>query len=134
MNEICDHSFLPGTAVNAYLSTLQELKLVERRLPVTLRPGEQGKSRFGRYHLSDPYFRFYFHFLAPFQDNPMLNADQILQRIQQNLRAFVGATSFEELCRQWIVAQGKVGNLPFSPVAVGSHWSKRVQVDVVAIN
>lgn len=134
LNEISDHSFLPGTAVNAYLSTLQELRLVERRLPVTLRPGKQEKSRSRRYHLSDPYFRFYFHFLAPFQDNPMLNADQILQRIQQNLRAFVGATSFEELCRQWIVVQGKVGNLPFSPVAVGSHWSRRVQVDVVAIN
>ncbi|MBM3181332.1 MAG: ATP-binding protein [Chloroflexi bacterium] len=134
LNKIGEHAFLPGTAVNAYLSTLQELRLVERRLPVTVRPGERGKSRSGRYHLSDPYFRFYFHFLAPFQDNPLMNADQILERIQQDLRAFTGATAFEELCRQWTVAEGKAGNLPFVPSAVGSHWSRHVQVDVVALN
>lgn len=134
LKEISDHSFLASTGVNAYLSTLQELRLVERRLPVTVRPGERAKSRSGRYHLSDPYFRFYFHFLAPFQDNPLLNADQILERVQKDLRAFVGATSFEELCRQWVIDQGKTGNLPFAPIVVGSHWSKRVQIDVVAIN
>jgi AAA+ ATPase superfamily predicted ATPase len=134
LNEIGEHAFLPSTAVNAYLSTLQELRLVERRLPVTVRPGERGKSRAGRYHLSDPYFRFYFHFLAPFQDDPLTSSDQILERIQQNLRAFVGATAFEELCRQWTIAEGKAGNLPFVPTAVGSHWSRRVQVDIVALN
>ena len=134
LNEISDRSFLASTAVNAYLSTLQELRLVERRLPVTVRPGERGRSRSGRYHLCDPYFRFYFHFLAPFQDNPLLNADQILEQVQKGLRAFVGTTSFEELCRQWVISQGKAGNLPFIPVAVGSHWSRRIQVDVVAIN
>jgi hypothetical protein len=84
--------------------------------------------------LSDPYFRFYFHFLAPFQDDPLTSSDQILERIQQNLRAFVGATAFEELCRQWTIAEGKAGNLPFVPNAVGSHWSRRVQVDIVALN
>jgi len=134
LSEIGEHAFLPSTAVNAYLSTLQELRLVERRLPVTVRPGERGKSRAGRYHLSDPYFRFYFHFLAPFQDDPLTSSDQILERIQQNLRAFVGATAFEELCRQWTITEGKAGNLPFVPNAVGSHWSRRVQVDVVALN
>jgi uncharacterized protein len=134
LSAIGEHAFLPSTAVNAYLSTLQELRLVERRLPVTVRPGERGKSRAGRYHLSDPYFRFYFHFLAPFQDDPLTSSDQILERIQQNLRPFVGATAFEELCRQWTIAEGKSGNLPFVPNAVGSHWSRRVQVDVVALN
>lgn len=134
ISEIGERAFLPSTAVNAYLSTLQELRLVERRLPVTIRPGEQNKSRAGRYHLCDPYFRFYFHFLAPFQDNPLMQTDQILDRIQQDLRAFIGATAFEELCRQWAIAEGKAGNLPFTPVAIGSHWSRRVQIDVVALN
>lgn len=42
--------------------------------------------------------------------------------------------AFEKLARQWIIAQGRAANLPFTPEAVGSHWSRRVQVDVVAIN
>lgn len=134
LSEISNQSFLPSATVNAYLSTLQELRLVERRLPVTVRPGERGRSRSGHYHLSDAYFRFYFHFLAPFQDNPLLNAEQILERVQQDLRAFIGKTAFEELCRQWVVSQGGQGKLSFTPTAVGSYWSKRVQIDVVAID
>jgi len=57
-----------------------------------------------------------------------------LERIQTNLRAFIGATAFEDLCRQWVMVQGKQGELPFTPTAIGSYWSKRVQADVVAIN
>jgi hypothetical protein len=33
-----------------------------------------------------------------------------------------------------VIAEGKAGKLRFTPVAVGSHWSRRVQVDVVALN
>jgi hypothetical protein len=54
--------------------------------------------------------------------------------VQQNLRSFVGRTAFEKLARQWVIVQGKSGNLPFTPEIVGSHWSSRVQVDVVALN
>jgi hypothetical protein len=35
---------------------------------------------------------------------------------------------------QWVAAQARAGKLPFAPEAVGSHWSRRVQVNVVAIN
>ena len=30
--------------------------------------------------------------------------------------------------------QAHAHNLPFAPESVGSHWSRRVQVDVVAVN
>jgi hypothetical protein len=50
------------------------------------------------------------------------------------LRAFVGLTAFEELSRQWVAGQGRAGRLPFEPQDVGSHWSRQVQVDVVAVN
>ena len=134
LTEISDWSFIPRTSVNVYLNTLQELRLIERQLPATLRPGERARSRAGRYHLSDPYFRFYFHFIAPFQEDKLDEPDEILQRIQANLRAFVGATAFEDLARQWVIQQGKAGRLPFVPQAIGSHWSSRVQVDVVSVN
>jgi hypothetical protein len=54
--------------------------------------------------------------------------------MRQNLRGFVGSTAFEELAREWVITQGQAGKLSFMPEAVGSHWSRRVQVDVVAIN
>jgi AAA+ ATPase superfamily predicted ATPase len=134
LDEISTQCFLPTTSANAYLATLQELHLAERRLPVTVRASVRAKSRSGRYHLSDPYFRFYFRFLAPHLDNPPVRPDQVLVTVCANLRAFVGATAFEELARQWVWAQGQADQLPFTPEAIGSHWSSRVQVDVVALN
>lgn len=42
------------------------------QLPATLTVAQQRKSRQGRYHLSDPYLRFYFRFLAPHLDDLVL--------------------------------------------------------------
>ena len=134
LTEISNRAFIPSTSVNFYLNTLQELRLVERRLPVTQPKAERGRSRSGRYHLSDPYFRFYFQFLEPFLSASPFDPDQVIEAVRRNLRAFVGATAFEDLARQWIWAQGKAGQLPFTPDSIGSHWSSRVQVDVVALN
>ena len=134
LDEISTQCFLPTTSANAYLATLQELYLVERRLPVTVSPRLRTKSRSGRYHLSDPYFRFYFRFLAPHLDNPPVKPDQVLISVSANLRAFVGATAFEELARQWVIRQAASGQIPFRPEAIGSHWNRKVQVDVVALN
>lgn len=132
--EISDRAFIPSTSVNFYLNTLQDLRLVERRLPVTQRKDERARSRSGRYHLSDPYFRFYFQFLEPFLSSSPLDPDQVIEAVRRNLRAFVGATAFEDLARQWVWNQGKAGQIPFTPDGIGSHWSSRVQVDVVALN
>jgi AAA+ ATPase superfamily predicted ATPase len=134
LTEISDRAFIPTSSVNFYLNTLQELRLVERRLPVTQSKAKRARSRSGRYHLSDPYFRFYFQFLEPFISSSPLDPDQVIEAARRNLRAFVGATAFEELARNWVRVQSKAGLLPFMPDSIGSHWSSRVQVDVVALN
>jgi AAA+ ATPase superfamily predicted ATPase len=134
LDEIRAQCFLPTTSANAYLATLQELHLVERRLPATVHSSVRARSRSGRYHLSDPYFRFYFRFLAPHLDNPPVKPDQVLITIRSNLRAFVGATSFEDLARQWVLKQAESGQLTFQPETLGSYWDRKVQVDVVALN
>lgn len=134
LTEISNRAFLPSTSVNFYLRTLQDLRLVERRLPVTQDREQRSRSRSGRYHLSDPYFRFYFHFLEPYVSASPVDSDRVIDNMKQNLRGFVGSTAFEELARSWVITQGQAGKLSFVPEAVGSHWSRRVQVDVVAIN
>jgi AAA+ ATPase superfamily predicted ATPase len=134
LDEIAGASLIEKAHLSSYLVRLQELRLLERRLPVTLPVSELRKSRRGRYHLSDAYFRFYFRFLAPHQSTLAFEADRVAQEIQQGLSSFVGSTAFEELARQWLLVQGAAGALPFAPSAVGSHWSPRVQADVVALD
>jgi AAA+ ATPase superfamily predicted ATPase len=82
--------------------------------------------------LSDPHFRFYFRFLAPHLKS-LSSVQQTFQHIRRELRAFVGV-AFEQLAQQWVVRQARSGKLPFTPEAVGAHWSRRVQVDVVAVS
>ncbi|MCP4358690.1 MAG: ATP-binding protein [Chloroflexi bacterium] len=132
LKAISNDCLIGSSGLTFHLSKLQELHMVERRLPATLTTAQQRKSKQGRYHLSDPFFRFYFRFLFPHLSS-LMSAEETTAHIKNELRAFVGL-SFEKLAQQWVVAQARAGNLPFAPEAVGSHWSRRVQVDVVAIN
>ncbi len=132
--EIGDASLISQSHLSAYLNTLQELRLVKRHLPATLTTAQQRQSRQGRYHLNDPYLRFYFRFLAPHLDTLAFTPEEVLTHIQKELRAFVGQTAFEALAQMWVAENGRSGQLPFIPQSVGQHWSRHVQVDVVALN
>jgi AAA+ ATPase superfamily predicted ATPase len=134
LSEVANAALVAKSHLSAYLARLQGLRLVERRLPVTVTPARRRRARSGRYHLNDPYFRFYFRFIAPNQDELAYRPERVLPRIREELRAFVGLTAFEELCRQWVAERGRSGQLPFEVREVGSHWSRDVQVDVVAVN
>lgn len=118
-----------------YLARLRELGIIRREAPVTVRPLDQPASRLSRYILADHYLRFYFRFIWPRQDMLAQRLyDALWAEIGEQLRAFIGQTAFEELCQEWILAQARLGRLPFVPEQVGSHWGKGVQVDVAAIN
>jgi AAA+ ATPase superfamily predicted ATPase len=132
LGEISKACLLERTSVTTYLARLQELRFIERRLPVTLTREQQRRSKQGRYHLCDPYFRFYFRFVEPHHKS-LIRTTETLVHLQQELRAFV-ALGFETLAQQWVMRQAQAGNLPFTPEAVGAHWSRQVQVDVVALN
>ncbi|NJM40067.1 MAG: DUF234 domain-containing protein, partial [Anaerolineae bacterium] len=60
--------------------------------------------------------------------------DAVAAQIREQLRGFLSLSAFEPLAQQWVAQQGRAGKLPFQPEVVGAHWSRRVQVDVVAIN
>lgn len=82
--------------------------------------------------MRNPFFRFYFRFLFPHLSK-LMSPDETTTHIRSELRALIGL-SFEKLAQQWVAVQARAGKLLFAPEAVGSHWSRRVQVDVVAIN
>lgn len=134
LDAISNYALIGKTHLSTYLIRLQELRLVERRIPATVPPAKRRSSRLGQYHFSDPYFQFYFRFLAPFSDILPDDIEPVLEKVRLELRAFVGQTAFEALCRQWVREQGKAGVLGFRPFAIGSHWSRKVQVDVVGIH
>ena len=126
---------IASSNLGPYLKRLRELGLIERRIPATVPPDQRRTTTRSRYYLRDPYLRFYFRFIEPNLEMIELELTDLLwERIAEQSRAFVGVTAFEDLCREWTLAQARVGALPFMPELVGSHWASNAQVDVVAIN
>jgi len=129
--EIATFTGLAQSHISQYLSILQDAGFVERRVPVT----QPERSRLGRYHIIDPYLRFYYRFLINRQAQLALGVeDQALEEIKRHLRDFIGTYTWEELCREWVLRASAKGALPVSVDQVGSVWSQAAQVDVVGIN
>jgi uncharacterized protein len=131
---IKEATLLGDVHLPAYLSTLQQLRFVERRLPSTIPPVKQRISRQGRYHLSDPFLGFFFRFLHPHRDVLSYAPERILPILERDLPAFVEQTAWADLVRQWVRARGHQDGLPFVPEVIGSHWSRTVQAPVAAIS
>ena len=134
LSAISNYALIGKTHLSSYLVRMQELRLIERRIPATVPSAKRRTSRQGRYHFSDPYFHFYFRFLAPFYDILPDDIEPVLEKVRSELRSFVEQTAFERLSQQWVREQRKAGNLAFRPMIIGSHWSRKVQIDVVGIN
>lgn len=117
--------------VSNYLSVLEAANFIERRTPITAGP----RSRQSRYHITDPYLRFYYRFLASRQTQLALGVqDSALAEIRRHLLDFIGTHTWEEICREWVLRAGAVGKLPCLPDQVGSYWDKTAQIDVVGLN
>lgn len=120
--------------LSKYLMRLQDLRLLERRVPATLPPEKHKQTKTSRYHLRDAYLRFYYRFIEPHLhliEREMWGA--LWRRIEHQYRSFV-ALAFEELCREWVVYQARRSALPLIPETLGQHWSKDAQIDVVAVD
>jgi hypothetical protein len=135
VTDIVSSAGMVGTKqADPYLARLRELGFIRRELPATVPEARRPTSRLGRYILADNYLRFYFRFIWSHQG--LLEQglhDHLWDLISEQLRAFIGETAFEELSREWVLAQARAGRLPFSPDRVGGHWGGGVQVDVVAV-
>ena len=131
VKEIGATAGLPSGHISKYLSVLTDSGFVERRIPLT----EAKTLRAGRYHITDPYLRFYYRFLAGRQEQLALRIqDQALAEISKHMIDFIGKYTWEELCREWTLRAGAAGELPYLPDEVGSTWNATAQVDVVGIN
>lgn len=123
--EIADHTGISQQSVPKYLGKLERVRLLDHRLPVT----EEGKrSRRGIYVLADPFFEFWFRFVAPHRSQAeAAPGDLVSQRIVPELPAHVGRV-FEAVCRQLAPALYEgFGRL-------GAWWYQETEIDIVGLD
>lgn len=95
--------------LSKYLGVLSDMRLVERLLPA----GAKTTSRVGRWHLRDPFFRFWFRYVLPFQDDleaGMPAGTLYDTEINPTLADHVG-NEFEQYCRHLIRATRQVSRV-----------------------
>jgi len=132
LNEIAQHTALDRGPASKYLAVLQELRLVEREVPVT-EPAPH-KSRKGIYRISDPFFRFWFRFVnAHRSELADRGAHHVLStHIVPHLELFVGQ-AFEHTCREIVRDLVQAGRLRIAYDRLGRHWDREMEVDLVAM-
>lgn len=130
LNEIKQATEIEGA--NAYLDTLQQLHLVERRVPVT--KTQPQKSRQGIYRLRDPYLRFWFRYVHPNHSQLERGSAQIIldNLVLPQIDQFTGL-AFEEICLQFLWAAGLSGKLPFIPLNIGGWWNANEEIDLIVL-
>jgi AAA+ ATPase superfamily predicted ATPase len=131
LNEVVQITGMDRGPASRYLAILQDLRLVERRVPVT--EPQPDKSRKGSYRLRDPFLAFWFRFVAPYVS--ILESGHtapVARRIESELSTFLGPL-FEDICREWLTDQAALGRLPFLPERLGAWWDGREEIDVVAL-
>ncbi len=118
-SEIADQLRAKPADLTSYLDILSRLGLVERKLPL----GAPSNSRVGHWHLTDPFFAFWFRFVFPFQDDVEsgLGAGDLFDT--EVAPAVTGHVShaFEEWSREWTRR-----NFGQNATTVSSWWGNAV--------
>jgi len=134
LNEIAFRSGVGDSPTTSrYLDILQQMRLVYRSVPAT--ESQPEKSKKGIYRISDPFLKFWFRYVHPYQNSLDLGmADGILaQRVRPTFENFV-SYAFEEAARSYIVRLARRGDLPFLPDRIGGWWDKNSEIDVLAVS
>ncbi|OGO17824.1 MAG: hypothetical protein A2Z14_07150 [Chloroflexi bacterium RBG_16_48_8] len=134
LNEIAQAAGVGNANTTArYLDILQQLHLIERRVPATESRPE--KSKKGIYHFTDPFLRFWFRYVLPYKGSLELGlASAILdQRIRPDFEIYMGQ-GFEEAAREHVARLARAGELPFLPERIGSWWDREAEIDIVAVS
>jgi AAA+ ATPase superfamily predicted ATPase len=115
LGEITNRARLGAAQTSKYLAVLEDMHIVHRRLPVLAPP----EARSGQWHLEDPFFRFWFRFVFPYQEDleSGLRAEDLFDgEVAPVLNEHI-APEFEAWCRSWARA-----NLGDRARTVGAWW------------
>lgn len=129
-NEIAQRAGVPTGNLARKIERLEDLGYVDRRRRMAA-GGEEG--RVG-YEISDPYFRFWFRYVAGNRSRlERGRVQEVLPEILADLDNTMG-WAFERCCRDWVSGYAEEASVG-SPQEIGSWWSRdgKTEVDIVGV-
>jgi uncharacterized protein len=124
-NDIAQRAGTPVSALSQKLERLEDLGYVERRHP--LAPG--GKEERVGYHIADPYFRFWFRYVASNRSRlERYRVQEVLNEVLTSMGNTMG-WAFEQCCRRWASRYAEE-NRTGGARQIGSWWSRNGQTEI----
>ena len=139
LNEISTKINEESSKTVKYLNTLIGLRIIYKEYPF----GEDiASSRKGVYRISDLCFSFWYRYVFPNKQGIEQGVGDIIAETEAfpKLSDYIGKPPFEEICRQYLIRQNRMGNLPFAATSFGCWWgndskeNKQADIDVIAAN
>ncbi|MBE0418169.1 MAG: ATP-binding protein [Coriobacteriia bacterium] len=118
VSEIANRTGADTVTVSRVLDTLLSLMLVRRIVPVTATL--RGRTKRTSWEISDPYLRFWFRFVLPFEERLQRSEDQVRHledAIMPKLDEFVARPIFENIAQEYARQR-------FDVADVGTWWGK----------
>jgi len=129
-NEIAQQAKVPTGNLARKLDRLEDLGYLIRRYPLA---ADGDEDRAG-YQISDPYFRFWFRYLANNRSRlEQGRVGEVRQEILADLDNTMG-WAFEQCCRRWVGAYADETVIG-APQQIGSWWSRdgKTEIDIVGV-
>ncbi|AEM79357.1 AAA family ATPase [Thermoanaerobacter wiegelii] len=137
LNEISTKVGVDTDKCSKYISTLIDLKILEKITPVELKD----KSRKSIYKIKDNFFRFWYRFV--FTNKALIEQgliDEVLEnKIKPFMNEFIGEV-YEEICIDYLKILNKNKKLPFIFEKIGKWWGnnpykkREEEIDIVALD
>ena len=130
VTQIADRIHEDRSKCSKYLTTLQNIRLVEKIVPC----GESPRSKKGIYILTDFYYNFWYRYIFSNRNYyALLGEEEAAKEILSNLPEYMGAV-FEQICMEYLKRMALKKVLPFIPAALGKWWGthplRKAQEDI----
>lgn len=123
LGKICSESGIESRSITKYLLVLERLRFVEREVPIT----ENSLRKRGLYRISDPFLRFWFHYIFPNKNSlEQGKEDLVAAEILADFNRFMGP-AFEDIARELLLE--KFPHLQ----KLGRWWKDETEIDGVGI-
>jgi AAA+ ATPase superfamily predicted ATPase len=121
------------TGLTKYLSTMINLDLLERQIPVTESNPE--KSKKGLYFIKDNFIEFWFKFVYPHRSYiEMDDISYVLDKLKSNFIDNHVSFVYEKVCMEKLWQLNKADKLKFKLLKLGKWWDNANEIDIVGLN
>ena len=128
-SEIINDTKLGGNILPKYLGVLEDLRLIEKEIPVTEKNPVLSKR--GLYRILDPYIQFWLLFVYPFRSRLEIGIQtEALSKFKLQFHSIV-EKRYESVAAEILSAWKEP---PFPIQKMGRWWNENEEIDLVAVN